>query len=154
MVSVTGIAGTQRRRDERPRGVVNENDVGLLARQRFESGAHRILARGPAIGRRRVPQFADGVIEHRGVVGVQDRLHRENLWMTAKWLHRAEDHRLPADRTVLFRPTRTGAKPASGCDKDGCSPFRFRHGAKIADDSRGGRGSVGCSRPAHIMMAG
>ena len=66
MVSVTAIAGTaapvraggldrarnHRRRDERPRGVVDQDDVRLLAGERFESGMHRGLARRAAIGGR------------------------------------------------------------------------------------------------------
>src|SRR6266550_1396730 len=38
-------ARNQRRRDEWPRGVVDENDIGLLARERFKSSVYGSLAR-------------------------------------------------------------------------------------------------------------
>src|ERR1700737_806438 len=41
-------ARNQRSRDEWPCGVVDENDIRLLARKRFKSGMHRSLARCPA----------------------------------------------------------------------------------------------------------
>ena len=63
-------ARDHRRGDERPCGVVDQNDIGLLARQRFQSGVHRGLARGAAIGGRCVAQAADGLVENRGIVGI------------------------------------------------------------------------------------
>ena len=63
------------------------------------------------------------VVEHRGVVGIEHRLHRKDLRMAAERLHGAEDHGLPADRAVLLRSAGAGAKPAPGCDKDGCGPL-------------------------------
>ena len=128
-------ARNHRRRDEGPRGVVDQNDVGLLARERLESGMHRGLARRAAIGRRRMAQAADGVVEHRGVVGIHHRLHGEHIWMAAKRLHRAEDHGLAADRAILFRSAGAGAKPAPGCDEDGCCTLGFGHWARLKDDS-------------------
>jgi hypothetical protein len=77
-----------------------------------------------------VVQFADGGIEGSGVVGIQNRLHGEDLRMAAKRFHGAENHSFPADQAILLRSTRAGTKPASGCDKDGCSPIWFRHGTR------------------------
>src|SRR6266853_1998157 len=114
-------ARNNRRRDEWPRGVVDQNDIGLLAGKRFKSGMHRGLARCAANCRRLVAQLADGIVEDSRVVGIQHRLHGEDLRMAAKWLHRPEDHGLTADRTILLRSPRTGTKPSSGCDKDGFS---------------------------------
>ena len=74
-----------------------------------------------------VAQGADGIVEHGGVIGIQNRLHGKDLRMAAERLHRPENHGLPADRTILLRASRTGAKPAPGCDKDGCSALRSGH---------------------------
>ncbi len=129
----TGAAGrvdrtrNQRCRDERARGVVDQNDVGLLARKRLKSGEHRGLARRAAIGRLCMAQPAHGVIEHRGIVGIDNRLHREQLRMAAECLHRPVDHRLAADLSILFGTSRAGAKSAPGCDKDGCGAVRSGH---------------------------
>ena len=49
-------ARNQRRRDEWPRGVVDQNDVGLLAGERFKPGMHRGLPRRAASCRRLVAQ--------------------------------------------------------------------------------------------------
>jgi len=56
-------------------------------------------------------------------VGIENRLYRKYLWMAAERFHRPENNRLPADRAILLRSPRAGTKPASGCDKDGCSPL-------------------------------
>ena len=53
-----------------------------------------------------VAQRADGLVEHRGVVGIENRLHRKDLRMPAKRLHRPEDHGLAADRAILLRSAR------------------------------------------------
>jgi hypothetical protein len=47
--------------------------------------------------------------------------------MPAKRLHGAKNHGLSADLAILLRPAGTGAKPASGCDEDGCSTLRSGH---------------------------
>ncbi len=47
-------ARNQRRRDEWPGGVVDQNDIRLLAGERFKSGMHRGLARCAASCRRLV----------------------------------------------------------------------------------------------------
>jgi hypothetical protein len=47
--------------------------------------------------------------------------------MPAERLHGAEDHGLSADLAILLGPPGTGAKPASGCDKNGCGTLRFGH---------------------------
>jgi hypothetical protein len=117
----------QRSRDEWPRRIVDQNDVRLLTGQRFQSGAHRGLPGRAAICRGRVAQRTDGRVEHHHIIGIQNRLYGKYLWMTAKRLHGPVNHRLSADRTVLLRASRTGTKPASGCDEDGCSPLCFRH---------------------------
>ncbi len=116
-----------RRRDEGPRGVMDQHDVGRLARERFQSGADRSLPGCAASGGRLVAHVADSLVEHRGIVGVEDRLHRKDLWMAAKRLHRPRNHRSAADRAVLLWPSRPGTKPAAGGDNDSGSPFRCRH---------------------------
>ena len=47
-------ARNQRRRDEWPGGVVDQNDIRLVAGERFKSGMHRGLARCAASCRRLV----------------------------------------------------------------------------------------------------
>ena len=150
IVSVTGMTGTAApvmagsldrardhgRRNERPRGVVDQDDVGLRARERFKAGMHRRLPRSAAVRGRLMAQTADRGIEHRDVLGVQNRLHRKDLGMTAKRLHGPENHGLSADRPILLGSTGAGAKAAAGCDKDGCSPLGFRHGGSIAGERR------------------
>jgi hypothetical protein len=88
-------------------------------------------------------QLADRVIEHRRVVGVQNRLHRKYLGMTAKRFHCAEDNGLSADRPVLLWPARTGAKAAPGGDKDGGGPLGFRHWFRLIGNSGGGTAEIG-----------
>jgi hypothetical protein len=51
--------------------------------------------------------------------------------MAAEWLHRAKNHRLAADYTVLFWTSRAGTEPAPGCDKDGCGTLEFWHLDKL-----------------------
>ena len=145
IVSVTGMTGIggavtagsldrardHGRRNERPRGIVDQDDVGIHARERFESGMHRRLPRSAAVRGRLMAQTADRGIEYRRVLGVQNRLYRKDLGMTAKWRHRAENHGLSADRPILLWSTRAGAKAAAGCDKNGCSPLGFRHGVQL-----------------------
>ena len=70
--------------DERPRGVVDQHDVRRLRGERLEAGMHRGLARRAAMRRRLVAQLADRLVEHRGVVGIEHRLHRKDLWMARK----------------------------------------------------------------------
>ena len=110
---------------------MDQNDVGPLAGERLKSGMHRSLPRGPAVCRRRVLQFADRITEDARIVRIQHRLHGKNLWMTAERRHRPENHALAADRPILLWSPRAGTKPTSGCDKDSCSPFNFRHWTKL-----------------------
>jgi len=114
-------------RDEWSRRVVDQHDVGLLAGEGFQAGMHRGLAGCPASCRRRVGQCAYGIQKHGNVVRIQNRLHGMDLRMPAERFHGTENHRLSANRAVLFRSPRAGAEPAPGCDKDGCSPWCFRH---------------------------
>ena len=120
-------ARDHRCRDERPRGVMDQHDVRRLARERFQSGADRGLPGRAAIGGGLVAHVADSLVEHRRIVGVEDRLHRKDLWMAAKRLHRPRNHGSAADRTVLLWPAGPGTKPAAGGDNDSGSPFRCRH---------------------------
>ena len=114
-------------RNEGPRGVMDQHDVGRLARERFQPGADRGLASRAASGRRLVAHVADRLVEHRGIVGVDDRLHGKDLWMAAKRLHRPRNHGSAADGTVLLWPAGPGTKPAAGGDNDSGSPFGCRH---------------------------
>src|SRR5258708_1087636 len=88
---------------------------------------HRRLTRRPAARGRPVAQVAYGPIEHRGIVGVENRLYRKDLWMTAKRLHGPRNHTPAPHQAVLLRPPRTGAKAASGGNNDGGCPFFVRH---------------------------
>ena len=106
-------------------------DDGPMAGKRFESGMYRGLARRPAARRKLVAQFADRLVEHGRVIGVQDRLHGEYLGMPAERFHRAENHRLSADRTVLFWPSRAGPKAAPGGNKNGSGALGFRHCVRL-----------------------
>ena len=94
---------------------MDQNDLGPLGGKRFKAGMHRSLACRAAIGRQLMAQAARGLVDHR--------LHRKDFGVAAEWLHGAEYHRLPADRAILLGPSGAGAKPAPGCDKDGCGPF-------------------------------
>ena len=117
-------AGDHRLRDERPRGVVDQHDVGPLSRQRFEPGMNGSLPRRAAGGRGRMVEPAHRSVEHLDVIGIHHRLHRDHVRMPAERRHGAEDHRLPTDRTVLLRSARAGAEPTAGCDEDGCGSLR------------------------------
>jgi hypothetical protein len=96
-------------------------------------------------------QTADRGIEYRRVLGVQNRLYRKDLGMTAEWRHRAENHGLSADRPILLWSTRAGAKAAAGCDKNGCSPLGFRHGVQLQAEE--GEGDVRGHCPYHAGAA-
>ena len=133
-------ARNHRRGDERPRGVVDQHDVRRLACERFQSGADRRLAGCAAIGGGLVAHVADGFVEHRGIVGIDDGLHRKDLWMAAKRLHRPRNHRSAADRAVLLWPAGPGTKPAAGGDNDSGSPFRCRHRDLPGGNRREGTG--------------
>jgi hypothetical protein len=74
-----------------------------------------------------VLQVADRLVERGHIIGIQDRLDGEYLWMPAERFHCAENHGLSADRPVLFRPSRAGPKAAPGSDKNGSGPLGFRH---------------------------
>jgi hypothetical protein len=47
--------------------------------------------------------------------------------MNTKGFHSAENHRLPANRSVLLGSARTGAQAASCGDENGGSPRRMGH---------------------------
>jgi hypothetical protein len=106
---------------------VDQDDVWLMAGKRFQSCMYRSLARRSAAGRRLVPQLADRLVEHHRIIGIQDWLDGEYLWMPAERFHRAKNHGLSANRTVLFWPSRAGPKASSGSDENGSGPLGFRH---------------------------
>ena len=106
---------------------MDQDDVGLLRRQRFEAGMHRGLTRRAAICGRLVAQSRNSLVEDRGVIGVHHRLHGKHVRMSAERLHGAEDHGLSADLAILLGSPGTGAKPAPGCDEDGCCALRSGH---------------------------
>ncbi len=128
-------ARNHRRRHERASSIVDQHDIGLLAGQRLKPGMHRGLARRTAIGRRLVAQARDGLVENRCVVGIHDRLHGKDIRVAAERFHRPEDHGLPADRTILLGASGAGAKPAPGCDEDGCCAVGSGHRHSITDES-------------------
>src|SRR3954470_332853 len=88
---------------------------------------HRRLTRRATFSGRLIAQSSNSLVEDRGVIGVHHRLHGEDVWMPAEGLHGAEDHGLSADLAILLGPPGTGAKPASGCDENGCGTLRFGH---------------------------
>ena len=133
-------ARNHRRRDERPRRVMDQHDVGLLrsralpARHAPRPGASRRPASAAACCRP-----ATGRVEHGAVVGVQHRLHGDDIGMPAERLHGAVDHGLAADHPVLLRSAGAGAQAAAGGDKDGSGAQGFRHGTSVQlTEMRGG----------------
>jgi len=89
------------------------------------------LASRAAIDWRLMPQASHRFVEQCSVVRIDHRLHREDFGMAAEWLHRAKNHRLAAEHTILLWASRTGAEPAPGCDKDGCGTLGLWHFAKL-----------------------
>ena len=134
MVSVTATAGMRgagaaggidRARDhacrnEGARGVMDQDDIGLVPGERFEPGEHRGLPRRAAIGRRLVAEPCDRCREHGAVVGVHDRLNSEHVRMPAEGLHGAIDHGHAADLAILLGTAGACAQAASGRDEDDC----------------------------------
>jgi hypothetical protein len=100
---------------------------------------HRRLPRSTAVRGRLMTQTADRGRKYRNVLGVQNRLYRKDLGMTAERRHGPENHGLSSDRAILLWSSRAGAKAAAGCDKNGCSPLTFRHRTSMT----GGRGLMG-----------
>src|SRR3954465_15516665 len=88
---------------------------------------HRGLTRRATTGGRLVAQSSNSLVEDRGVIGVHHGLHGEDVWMPAEGLHGAEDHGLSADLAILLGAPGTGAKPASGCDENGCGTLGSGH---------------------------
>jgi hypothetical protein len=72
-------------------------------------------------------QAADGVLENGAIVGMDHGLHRKNFGVVAECLHRPINHRLAAERTILFWAARAGPQPTPGCDNKGGGPLRFGH---------------------------
>ena len=61
-----------RRRDERPRRVVDKDDLGRIRRERLKAVAHRLLPRRAALNRRQQSgQAANGVFVEVAVVPVR-----------------------------------------------------------------------------------
>ena len=109
----------QRAGKKRPRRVVNENKRRRAAGQRFETGAHRGLARCAAENRRREVFQPGG----RGTINVgigrrDDRLHHADPIVAEERAQRRTDHRLAADGAILLRHVAAGALAASGCNND------------------------------------
>jgi hypothetical protein len=71
--------------------------------------------------------------------------------MPAEGLHGAEDHGLSADLAILLGSPGTGAKPASGCDENGCGTLRFGHLDSNTNESglRRGRQAALAHSPYH-----
>src|ERR1700738_3494452 len=98
-----------------------------MACEGFESRVNRRLAGCTAARGMLVAHLAHRLSEHRRVVGIENRLYRKDLRMAAKRLHRPRYHGPARDRSVLLRFSRAGAKPASGGENNGGSPFLIRH---------------------------
>src|SRR2546421_268902 len=88
---------------------------------------YRGLTRHTALGRRLMAQSRDSLDEDRGVIGIHHRLHGKHVRMLGERVHGAEDHGLSADLAILLGSSGAGAKPASGCDEDGCGTLRSGH---------------------------
>ena len=95
-------------------------------------------------------QAVAGGIEHRGIVGMEHRLHRGDIGMPAERLHGAEYDALAADHPILLRAACAGAKPAAGGNENGGGAFRFRHGTQVTAGGkvRDGVGAQALSRVA------
>ena len=100
-------ARNHRRGHEGPRGVVDQNDVGLFRRQRLEPGMHRSLTRRAAIGGRLVAQPRDSLVEDRGVIGIHHRLHGKHVRMPAERLPwRGRSRSVRRSRDIAWVPRR------------------------------------------------
>ena len=147
IVSVTGIAGTAA--PVRPAAsIAREISAGVTKGRaaswiRTMSGFWLASASSPACTEawRVAPPFAGGSwrkpltasLKIAVSSGLTHRLHGKDLGMAAERLHGPEDHGLAADHPVLLRSAGAGAKPAAGCDKDGCGTLGFRHVTSGAD---------------------
>jgi len=78
-----------------------------------------------------VTQALRGRVEHCGVVGMEHWLNREKARMPTERLHGAEDHRPPANHSILLWASGAGAKAAPGRNKHRCSPLRFGHETRM-----------------------
>src|SRR5258708_18766541 len=97
-------ARNQRRRDEWPRRVVDQDDIGPLVCERLKSGMYRGLARRAAIGGRLIAQTPDRIVENGGAVGVDHPPHPKKLWVTAEKLPPPRKHRLPPPPALFLWP--------------------------------------------------
>ena len=142
MVSATGIAGTAAPVRPRHRSRAKSAPPRRTAARRRGSERCRAFGRR-ALQARRAPKPGasprhwqaaawrkpgGGVIEHRRVIGIQNRLHGERSrgWRQNGSMARKITVCPPIDR-YCFGPPAAGAQPASGCDEDGGGPISFRH---------------------------
>ena len=110
----------QRRAGERPRRVVDQDDVGLAGLERLEAGAHRGLPGGAAEYRQK--NINSG---HRASIEIEvllpnNRLYEADLAMFYEHGQRAPQHAFATDRPELLGQIAARARSPPSGDYDGC----------------------------------
>ncbi len=114
-VETVDDAGDERRIDERPRRVVDQNRGGRRLGQRLEPCAHRVLPpRAPRDGRAqpRGEGPARGLVK-RHVIRMNYDKNVIDARMRRKRANGALEHRHPADRAILLRPAAFARGPGT-----------------------------------------
>ena len=109
---------------------MHQHDIRLAFSERFQAGAHRGLAGGAAEDRRQDIDAGGRGLEHRHVVGVNNRLHGADLRMLHERQKAAADHRRATDRPELLGHVGAGAYPASSRHDHCCNA---RHASSTPD---------------------
>ena len=112
----------QRIRQERPRGVVDQDDIRRAWRQGLHSRPHRALPRGAAMHRREEVEPGGRCLEHRCVIRMDDRLHGIDGAMRSKARQARPDHRFAGDRTILLGHIAARPQPAPSRNHDRYHP--------------------------------
>jgi hypothetical protein len=112
-------------RDERPRRIVDEDQIGTMGLQRLEAGADGALPRiGTVHRRQQAKAFGRGLVKIV-VVGVDHRLHDGNLAVSSEGCKDWSDHGFPEDAPVLLGQVSARAQSTSGSYDDGCDLHCF-----------------------------
>ncbi len=119
--------GDQRRTDERPGGIMDENPVWRKSRKRLEAGADRGSPAGAARDRRQqslVSQPIKTPIVERPVVGMDDHLEHVDGRMSQKRVDRPAKHRTAPEGQVLLRRSRAEPLTSPGGHDQSCRSHR------------------------------
>ena len=119
------------RRDQRPRRVVHQHDVGRMRRQRLQAGAHAVLACGAAGDRRQVSQPGERRVDRRRLA---DRLQQGAPGGPATPRRGGSPACRRAAGTASASPRRTGcrSRPRPGWRQSSHGGDRCRSHATIA----------------------